>query len=200
MVLVQGCRSSCALCVLGRLGLNQCLEVPCCAAGRAAARLQVASSRVRWCHTSPATLPAQPARGVPCCVVGTQSSAASRRLLEQAVPLWLCQASTGAGTAPHRAWWRHRHKLGWALRLPSKCSLAQRGNISLLLPAVPLVPLCSWGAPEGQRSKVFATSRPSSSQLPCVSLVWVPGGFSRSPRGEAGYAGFAPFSLPADSA
>lgn len=122
MVLVQGCRSSCALCVLGRLGLNQCLEVPCCAAGRAAAQLQVASSRVRWCHTSPAMLPAQPARGVPCCVVGTQSSAASRRLLEQAVPLWLCQASTGAGTAPRRAWWRHRHKLGWALRLPSKCS------------------------------------------------------------------------------
>lgn len=151
------------LCVLGRPGLNRCLEIPCCAAGKAAALLQVASSCVRWCHTSPAMLPAQPARSLLCCVVGTQSSAASRRLLEQAVPHWLCQDSTSAGTAPCRGWWRHRHKLGWALRLQSKCSLAQRGNTSLFLPAVPLVPLCSWGAPEGQRSKVFATSRPSSS-------------------------------------
>lgn len=41
--------------------------------------------------------------------------AASRRLLEQTAPCWLCQASASAAPC-----WRHRHQLGRAFRLPSR--------------------------------------------------------------------------------
>lgn len=37
-----------------------------------------------------------------------------------------------------------------------------------------VAPLCSWGAPEGQRSKAFAPSKALlSQQPPCVSVGWV---------------------------